>query len=465
MNKVIFFLMNSLFAAHILLAVSCSEVAEKSNPAPGIVLVASTPGDPFVKCMLHIDAGMDLDFIRWNLTIGTGAGNSNTWLLDIFYGKSQPNTLGFAEGGLKRTFQGKYTVTNSQSGDLTGKIYQLKSDQPDTKISLFKLNDNLFHLLAPDNRLLAGNGGWSYTLNRQDIQTNLTKGLPSPANPSFLLNDTAQQVIFEGRTPCQELAKEYNLPVSGDCFKKKWRLTLYRAPGTLLPDIYNIKRGNNPENDIVGKWAIIEGTETNPDAVIYQLDPDQPDKSIYFLAGSENVLFFLDRNQQLLTGNADFSFTLNKKPDNSGAQVSPNLSNLFKLSDAERILGETAHLKDSVLTVKSDTVSYKCSYIADSEDQKAGKTGAIYVMFEDYKELASAKKVYASIWTSNKNHQGIKVLEGVGDEAYFHSDGQNFYFILVRKGGKILRMKVNKITSKTSLDEFNQVARNITVSL
>ncbi|MGV8093724.1 MAG: hypothetical protein AB2L24_17840, partial [Mangrovibacterium sp.] len=74
-------------------------------------------------------------------------------------------------------------------------------------------------------------------------------------------------------------------------------------------------------------------------------------------------------------------------------------------------------------------------------------------------------QVYASIKTANEGHEGIKILDDIGDEAYFHSDGENFYFILVRKGEKVLRMKVSKITGKTSLNQFNLIARNITASL
>ena len=57
------------------------------------------------------------------------------------------------------------------------------------------------------------------------------------------------------------------------------------------------------------------------------------------------------------------------------------------------------------------------------------------------------------------------MIHDLGDEAYFHSDGENFYFILVRKGLKMIRMKVNKITSNTSVAEFNRVARKITEAL
>jgi hypothetical protein len=47
----------------------------------------------------------------------------------------------------------------------------------------------------------------------------------------------------------------------------------------------------------------------------------------------------------------------------------------------------------------------------------------------------------------------------MGDEAYFHSDGQNFYFIIVRIGKRLFRIKVNKVTSHTSLNEFKRVSK------
>ena len=139
--------------------------------------------------------------------------------------------------------------------------------------------------------------------------------------------------------------------------------------------------------------------------------------------------------------------------------------NLFTLSDAEKILGQQAHLTDSASTIEGDVSTYKCSYTANYKDPKTGKTGVIYIMFEEYAQVSSAKKVYSSIKTANENHEGVKELHDMGDEAYFHSDGQNFYFILVRKGEKMFRMKVNKTTSTTALDKFNLIAKNITAAL
>jgi len=146
-------------------------------------------------------------------------------------------------------------------------------------------------------------------------------------------------------------------------------------------------------------------------------------------------------------------------------QSSIHSADLFPLSDAEKILGEPAHLSDSSYTIKKDTLEYKLAYTANSKDQKTGKTGVIYFMIEQYSEISSAKNAYTFIKEANEKHEGVKVLHDMGDEAYFHSDGKNFYFILVRKGDKMFRMKVNKTTSTTSLEEFNLVARNITAAL
>ena len=144
---------------------------------------------------------------------------------------------------------------------------------------------------------------------------------------------------------------------------------------------------------------------------------------------------------------------------------STNPNNLLTLSDAEKILGEQSSLTDSSSTIKEDVLTYLCAYTANSKDQKTGKTGAIYFLFEQYDEISSAQKKYSSIKVANENHEGIKIINDIGDEAYFHTDGQNFYFIMVRKDEKVFNMKVNKITSKTSLDEFYLIAKKITADL
>lgn len=168
------------------------------------------------------------------------------------------------------------------------------------------------------------------------------------------------------------------------------------------------------------------------------------------------ILLLLGCNQQSNAG---------KTEQQISAKDSIGLQDLITLTDAEKILGEPAHITDSTLSVKKELTVYQCAYSANASDTLNGKTGVIFILIEQYAEESEAHNKYANIKKANENHEGIKTLNDMGDEAYFHSDYQNFYFVMARKGKRVLTMKVNKITSTTSLDSFNWVAKNITTTM
>jgi hypothetical protein len=155
-----------------------------------------------------------------------------------------------------------------------------------------------------------------------------------------------------------------------------------------------------------------------------------------------------------------------------------DIRNLFTLSDAEKILGEPAHLadsgstiqgvaskhsvNDSVSSIKREASSYRCAYEANTQDKKTGKAGIVYFVYEEYPKVSSAATVYSYYKRSNEDNPGFKELYDLGDEAWF---GNSPLFVYVRKSNKIFVMKVNKMTSLTSLDGFNLVVKNITAAL
>ena len=142
----------------------------------------------------------------------------------------------------------------------------------------------------------------------------------------------------------------------------------------------------------------------------------------------------------------------------------PHASTSFTLRHAEEILGEKAELTDSSTEARGGAITTSLTYMATSKDTTSGKTGALYVMFENYNVLKAAKDMYSSIKTANEKN-GIETITGLGDEAYYHSDNRNFCFIMLRSGNKILRMKVNKLTSKTSIEAFRKVAAELAADL
>jgi hypothetical protein len=82
-------------------------------------------------------------------------------------------------------------------------------------------------------------------------------------------------------------------------------------------------------------------------------------------------------------------------------------------------------------------------------------------MDEVYKDAAAAHNAYVAIYESNRSHPGVEIVPHMGDEAYYHTDGKNFYFFLVRKGERMYRMKLNKVTSHSSEAEFKRVGKLI----
>lgn len=291
-----------------------SAYSGKTNSATTFTIVGSTPGDELIKSLLTIPKNKEVDFIRWQLILNDAKSDQNSFTLTIVFGVSQPNTLGFKVEE-KRAFEGTYTITQNKSDILHGVIYHFNSSTLPSEIMMVKLNENIFQLLTPQYRLMVGNGGWSYTLNRKELIQDNAVVLPALTPPSKLLSDTSPQVIYDGRTPCQEYAAEHQLKVTSACFKLKWRLILNRDPITHKPTTYTIRKVvDNTPRDVTGNWTIIKGIKENPDVIIYQLDPDEPENAISLLAGDENVLFFLDKKYRLHPGNGDFSYTLNKRP-------------------------------------------------------------------------------------------------------------------------------------------------------
>ena len=117
---------------------------------------------------------------------------------------------------------------------------------------------------------------------------------------------------FDGRTPCQELAKQLNEPTIPECIKIKWRLTLYKNGADITSGTYSLEgfkfRG---DNILKGTWQIIKGTKADPNAIVYKLSHSLKG-SLFFLKADEDVLFFLDKDRNIMVGNKNFSYALYK---------------------------------------------------------------------------------------------------------------------------------------------------------
>lgn len=135
----------------------------------------------------------------------------------------------------------------------------------------------------------------------------------------------------------------------------------------------------------------------------------------------------------------------------------PNTSNsdepCLAKADAEKILGLPARQIESETFTEDNVLQHKCTWKSTQEDLNSH----LYYLDEQYNNAESAHKVFEDIVVSNRNNPGQSRPE-IGDEAWLHSDGTNFYLLMVRKGNKIIRLKVSKLTKETSVEEMKRIA-------
>lgn len=287
------------------------------GPSTNGMFVATSPCDAVSRAALKIPATANCEIIRWHLTLFEDAKTltPTTFELNCVYGLPEQGTLGLSKGGTRVGWKGRWKIV--PGADRT--VYELDLGVAKGTVSFVRVDHNLLHLLDQSKSLAMGNAGWSYTLNRtgdlninQAAATSQIQIASSTTYASQITTNSSMLGRFVGRSPCQEVARELSRPVTSDCIKVKWDLTLYHDPNTLAPTTYKLNGTFFRERVREGKWTIVRGTKTSPHAVVYQLDPERPQGSLLLLKADSNILFFLDRERNLLVGNANFSYTLNR---------------------------------------------------------------------------------------------------------------------------------------------------------
>ena len=139
--------------------------------------------------------------------------------------------------------------------------------------------------------------------------------------------------------------------------------------------------------------------------------------------------------------------------------------NCLSLAEVEKILGQQAVLTESSFEKKDSAFKQKCTYTANKADIKTNNLAHLYCLFEKYDNDLLAQNVYKNILTGNQNMPNLHKIYNLGDEALRHTDFVNFDMIIIRKGNKLIRLKINKITSLTSPCELQIIAKKLTDSL
>lgn len=136
-----------------------------------------------------------------------------------------------------------------------------------------------------------------------------------------------------------------------------------------------------------------------------------------------------------------------------GQNKTQNTADFLSRSDAEMVLGQTAIMIESFTSNKNGVIQSRYTYTATTRDEVTRKLGKVYCLFERFTGAEECEKAYEGIVESNDGASGFTLLDSIGDEALFHTESSNFALIVARQK-KMLRIKVNKLTSTTSIPEL-----------
>jgi hypothetical protein len=245
---------------------------------------ASTPAGQTVRDFLGINRSDSIDFIRWYVKLT----NNKEFNLSCSYGISKPNTNGFID-------EKKIVL----KGVLYFKDRVLTLRCSDKILSMLVLNDNILHLLNKDGSMMVGNGGWSYTLNSMTrVRTSEVYLKQQPAG-------FKDSIVFEGRTPCKGIEEMMTGVFRPECYKKKWLVYLYKDHAGATSGRYRI---GSTAGSYTGKWQLKESAGKT----IYQLELNNG-RSLSLLQVDKNIVYLMDTKGELMVGDHDFSYSLNRR--------------------------------------------------------------------------------------------------------------------------------------------------------
>src|SRR6185503_5547988 len=171
--------------------------------------VGYSPCSMPAKSLVPVTCNAETGLVHWRLQLHRNpeSHKPTTYELWVEYGETANNVSGIASGLKKIKREGKWSMEGS------GTRATIKLDGLG---SFSHLGPGLTHPLNADGSLMTGNGGWSFTLAS-------VNSLEKPVDPADLARansvpDGSYKItplaggpavfgVFEGRTPCQGIAR------------------------------------------------------------------------------------------------------------------------------------------------------------------------------------------------------------------------------------------------------------------
>jgi hypothetical protein len=146
-------------------------------------------------------------------------------------------------------------------------------------------------------------------------------------------------------------------------------------------------------------------------------------------------------------------------------QINWSPSLLLNVEQAGRILGNRSRLEKVTAYWDDETRTYQSAFRDDWIDPETGKTGILYYMYEEYESGDAAASLLNSTLKANHISPAAGIRMHNGAELHYLSGGKVVRMVMILKSNHLIRIKVNQLTSRYSLNEFQKVATEIASQL
>jgi hypothetical protein len=145
-------------------------------------------------------------------------------------------------------------------------------------------------------------------------------------------------------------------------------------------------------------------------------------------------------------------------------QIDWNPAVTLGVAEAERILGNNSRVEKVTTYVAEGTKAYQSAFRDDWLYPSTGKMGILYYMYEEYQNAEAARSFLYS--TLKANHIRPEEDDRKGAmELYYMAGGEVVRMVMILHEDRLLRLKVNQVTSHYSLVEFKKVAEELASQL
>ena len=134
------------------------------------------------------------------------------------------------------------------------------------------------------------------------------------------------------------------------------------------------------------------------------------------------------------------------------------------VGEAERILGNKSRLEKVTAYLDEGTRAFQSSFRDDPLEPATGRTGILGYMYEEYQSAGAARSFLVSTLKANRLSPEDAIRIG-GAELHYFTGGDVVRMVMILKENRLVRLKVNPVTSHYSLVEFRKVAAELAKQL